>query len=158
VKDAVTIDVPKGAYVPVFTPRNTQAVASAARAMPRWVFAAAVSGVALAIVSMLAWSRMHAPFRIAVLPLINPCGDSSSDFADALTDEIIHNLSVIEGLEVRSRTSSFVFKDKVSDVHDIARQLQVDYIVEGSALRDGDQLQVAARLIRARDDVSVWSG
>jgi TolB-like protein/predicted Zn-dependent protease len=158
--DPVVIDVPKGAYVPVFTRREARVVRPAPPTTRRWIFRAAVTGIALAILGLFAWSRLHtsSPFRIAVLPLVKHGRDAGDDFADALTDEMIHNLSVIEGLEVRSRTSSFVFKDQPGDVRDVARQLQVDYVLEGSVLRDGDQLKIDVRLIRARDDVPVWTG
>jgi TolB-like protein len=94
-----------------------------------------------------------------VLPLQNISPDSSGDyFADGLTDEIIRNLSVIDGLAVRSRTSSFAFKGQPRNVRDAGKQLDVDYLVEGSVLRAGDQLRINAQLIRARDDFPLWSG
>ena len=84
--------------------------------------------------------------------------DPANDyFADGLTDEIIRNLSVIEGLAVRSQTSSFAFKGKPANVRDVAKQLNVDYILEGSVLRDGPRLRINAQLVRVRDDVPVWS-
>src|SRR6185295_18421714 len=79
-------------------------------------------------------------------------------FADGLTDEIIRNLSVIDGLAVRSRTSSFVFKDRPRNVREAGTQLQADYLVEGSVQRAADQLRIEAQVTRVGDDVTVWSG
>lgn len=103
--------------------------------------------------------RGNTPIRIAVLPLENVSPESSSDyFADGLTDEIIHNLSVIEGLAVRSRTSSFALKGQPRNVREAGKQLEADYLVEGSVLLAGQQLRINAQLIRARDDFPLWSG
>jgi len=111
--------------------------------------------------SALAWWRFHesAPIPIAVLPLINLSQDPSNDyFTDGLTGEIIRNLSIIDGLAVRSQTSSFVFKGKPQNVRDAGKQLDVEYILEGSVLRSGQQLRINAQLIRVRDDFPLWSG
>jgi len=99
------------------------------------------------------------PITIAVLPLENLSHSPNDDYlADGLTDEVIRNLSAIEGLEVRSRTSSFAMNGKPHNVREAARQLGADYIVEGSTLRNGRQLRVNAQLVRAQDDAPVWSG
>src|SRR5262249_23167529 len=74
------------------------------------------------------------------------------------TDEIIRDLSVIEGLAVRSRTSSFVFKNAPRNLGEVGKQLSVDYIVEGSVLREGQRLRINAQLVRVRDDFMLWSG
>src|SRR5262249_17295214 len=79
-------------------------------------------------------------------------------FADGLTHEIIHNLSIIDGLAVRSQTSSFAFKGKPQNVRESGRQLGADYILEGSILRVGQQLRINAQLVRVRDDFPLWSG
>jgi TolB-like protein len=96
---------------------------------------------------------------IAVLPLINLSQDSNSDyFADGLTGEIIRNLSIIDGLVVRSQTSSFAFKGKPRNIRDAGKQLNAEYVLEGSVLRAGQQLRINAQLIRVRDDFPLWSG
>jgi TolB-like protein len=79
-------------------------------------------------------------------------------FADGLTDELIRNLSAIEGLAVRSRTSSFALRGKPRNVHEAGQQLQADYILEGSVLHSGRQLRINAQLIRVRDDFPLWTG
>ena len=77
---------------------------------------------------------------IAVLPLKNLSAEPESDyFVDGLTDEIIRNLAVIKGLEVRSRTSSFAFKDKPRNLRDVGQQLGVNLVVEGSIMRSGNE-------------------
>jgi TolB-like protein/Flp pilus assembly protein TadD len=78
--------------------------------------------------------------------------------ADGLTDELIRNLSVIEGLAVRSRTSSFALQAKSRNAREAGKQLGVDYLLEGSVLRVGHQIRIDVQLIRARDDFSLWSG
>ena len=101
----------------------------------------------------------RAPISIAVLPLENTSHDPANDyFADGLTDELIRNLSIIDGLAVRSRTSSFGLKDKPRNIHDAGRQLQADYILEGSVLRAGQRLRIDVQLVRVRDDFPMWSG
>jgi eukaryotic-like serine/threonine-protein kinase len=109
----------------------------------------------------LGWWRLHqsGPIPIAVLPLDNLSHDPANDyFTDGLTDELIRNLSLIEGLAPRSRTSSFAFKGKPRNVRDAAKELGVDYILEGSVLRVGQRLRIDAQLIRVHDDFPLWSG
>src|SRR5437763_1983573 len=79
-------------------------------------------------------------------------------FADGLTGEIIRNLSIIDGLAVRSQTSSFAFKGKQQNVHEVGKQLDAEYVLEGSVLLSGQQLRISAQLIRVRDDYPLWSG
>jgi len=91
--------------------------------------------------------------------LNNLSQDAANDyFADGLTGEIIRNLSIIDGLTVRSQTSSFVFKGQPRNVRDAGKQLAADYILEGSVLRAGQQLRINVQLIRVRDDNPLWTG
>ena len=93
-------------------------------------------------------------YTIAVLPFKNLSTEPGSDyFSDGLTDEIISDLSVIDGLQVKSRTSSFFFKDKAANIRDVGAQLGAKFVLEGSVLRAGDKLRVNARLVRVSDDV-----
>ena len=87
-----------------------------------------------------------------------PAFDSNAYFADGLTDEIIRDLSIIDGLAVRSHTSSFVFKSKPRNVREAGQQLDAEYILEGSVLRAGQRLRINAQLVRVRDDFPLWSG
>ena len=96
---------------------------------------------------------------IAVLPLQNLSAEPGSDyFVDGLTDEIIRNLAVIKGLEVRSRTSSFTFKDKPRNLREVGEQLGVNLVVEGSILRSGSKLRINAQLVQVAGDVPLWAG
>ena len=98
-------------------------------------------------------------YVIAVLPLKNLSSEPESDyFSDGLTDEIISDLSVIDGLQVKSQTSSFAFKDKPLDIRAVGSQLGANLILEGSVLRAGDRLRVNVQLVRVSDDYPLWSG
>jgi TolB-like protein/Tfp pilus assembly protein PilF len=95
---------------------------------------------------------------IAVLPFKNLSVEPESDyFVDGLTDEIIRNLAVIQGLRVRSQTSSFYFKDKPRSLHDVGEQLGANLVVEGSVLRSGKTLRIDAQLIQVAGDIPLWS-
>ena len=158
-QDLLVIDLPKGSYVPSF--RRPEPVPVLQRARPKRLgLAACLAGLIVAATALGAWWVVHkgAPIPIAVLPLVNLSQDPANDYlADGLTSEIISELSIIEGLAVRSQTSSFALKGKPRNVHDAGSQLQAAYILEGSVLRDGQHLRINARLVRARDDIPIWS-
>src|SRR5262249_27117312 len=159
-RDPVIIELPKGGYVPVFRRlEGAEEKTAPLRSRLRMAVALASLVVALAVTGWWWVQRKTAPVAIAVLPLENLSHDPASDyFADGLTDELIRNLSVIEGLAVRSRTSSFAFKGKPRDVREVGKQLSADYILEGSVLRAGQRLRINVQFIRARDDFPAWSG
>ena len=95
---------------------------------------------------------------IAVLPFVNASSDpGSDDFIDGLTSEVIRNLAAIDGLQVRSQTSSFFFRGRPRDMRVVAKQLQVALVVEAYIQRIGNQLRIHAQLVRVPDDVPVWS-
>jgi TolB-like protein/Tfp pilus assembly protein PilF len=95
---------------------------------------------------------------LAVLPLKNMTGDPSQEyFADGMTDALIGRLSSIHDLRVISRTSVMRFKNPQISVPEIAKALQVDAIVEGSVMRDGNRIRVTAQMIRASTDEHFWS-
>jgi serine/threonine protein kinase/tetratricopeptide (TPR) repeat protein len=103
------------------------------------------------------WFRVDTP-TIAVMPFQNLSADPSGEyFVDGLTDEIIRNLSVIDGLDVRSRTSSFVFKGRPRNVRDVGEQMRANLIIEGSVLRSDGRIRIIAQLVRVADDVPIWS-
>jgi TolB-like protein/DNA-binding winged helix-turn-helix (wHTH) protein len=106
------------------------------------------------------WSRNHVPGirSIAVLPLQNLSGDPTQEyFADAMTEELITELSRIRALKVISRTSATRFKKTDKPLPEIARELGVDGIVEGSVLRSGDRVRITAQLIYAAKDTNLWA-
>jgi len=157
--DAVIIELPKGGYTPAFRPFGAGEKAKTRSRAPWLVGVFAVFAVAVAAVGWWRVQHKNAPITIAVLPLANLSQDPANDyFADGLTDEIIRNLSIIDGLAVRSQTSSFVFKGKPRNVREAGEQLHADYILEGSVLRTGQQLRINVQLIRVRDDFPLWSG
>ena len=95
---------------------------------------------------------------LAVLPLKNMTGDPSQEYlADGMTDALIGRLSSIHDLRVISRTSVMRFKNPQISVPEIAKALQVDAIVEGSLMRDGNRIRVTAQMIRASTDEHFWS-
>ena len=126
------------------------------------LFAAAVGLVAFNVGGIKdRWSASAHTSRIqsiVVLPLVNRSGDSSQDyFADGLTDELITILARQTPLRVVSRTSAMQYKDTHRPIRDIARELGVDGILEGSVERTGNRVHMTAQLIHAASDTHVWA-
>jgi TolB-like protein/Flp pilus assembly protein TadD len=95
---------------------------------------------------------------IAVLPLDNFSGDHSQDyFVDGMTDELITDLAKVSSLRVISRTSVMRYKGTNKALPQIARELNVDGIVEGSVTRSGQRLRITAQLINASTDQHLWA-
>jgi len=95
---------------------------------------------------------------IAVLPFTNMSGDPSQEyFSDGLTEQIISGLSKVSNLFVIARNSSFAYKGKSVSVKQIALELGVKYILEGSVQRSGDRVRITAQLIDAATDFHMWS-
>jgi TolB-like protein/thioredoxin-like negative regulator of GroEL len=95
---------------------------------------------------------------IAVLPLKNGSTDpGSEEFADGFTEEIINSLAASEHLLVRSRTSSFAFKNGRQDLRDATRRLDVDVVLYGSVRRVDDRFQVEVRLVQAASGTTLWN-
>ena len=150
--------LPNAADPPIVpTAKKAQQAPARARAL---AFVAVVTIIAFIGIASWRFTRVKpGAYTIAVLPLKNLSPDRGSDyFSDGLTDEIISNLSVIDGLQVKSRTSSFAFKDKLYSSAVIGSQLNTNLILDGSVLRSGDRLRVNVQLIRVADDVPLWSG
>ena len=99
----------------------------------------------------------HSIRSIAVLPLENLSGDSAEDyFADGMTDELITDLGQIESLRVISRTSILQYKGVRKPLPQIARELNVDAVVEGTVMRSGNHIRITAQLIQAQTDKHLW--
>src|SRR5215472_16616627 len=97
---------------------------------------------------------------VAVLPFENITGDPGQDyFSDGFTEEVITQLGALspERLGVIARTTSMMYKHTSKSVQQIGQELGVDYVLESSVRRDGDQVRVAAQLIRTRDQVHIWA-
>jgi TolB-like protein/DNA-binding winged helix-turn-helix (wHTH) protein/Flp pilus assembly protein TadD len=96
---------------------------------------------------------------LAVLPLKNLSGDPNQDYlADGMTEELIGRLSAVHNLRVISRTSVMQFKNTQLSIPEIGKMLAVDAIVEGSVMREGNQIRIDATLIRASGDEHIWGG
>jgi TolB-like protein/Flp pilus assembly protein TadD len=95
---------------------------------------------------------------IAVLPLINLSGDPDQEyFADGMTEDIITGLSRFRSLFVIARNSSFAYKGKSPDVREVARDLGVRYIVEGSVRRGGNRIRITGQLVDAETGNHLWA-
>jgi TolB-like protein/DNA-binding winged helix-turn-helix (wHTH) protein/Tfp pilus assembly protein PilF len=95
---------------------------------------------------------------IAVLPLTNMSGDASADYlAEGMTEALITELSKIRALRVISRTSAMQYKGLTKPLPQIARELNVDAVVEGSVAQSGDRLRVTAQLIHGATDTHLWA-
>ncbi len=95
---------------------------------------------------------------IAVLPFDNISGDPEQDvFADGLVEDVITTLSKLAGLRVIARNSSFAYKGKATDVREVARQLGVGFVLEGSVRTAGNRVRITAQLIDARDGSHLWA-
>jgi len=95
---------------------------------------------------------------IAVLPLDNLSGDPTQDYlADGITEDLITDLSRIRGAFVIARGTSFTYKGKSLDLKEVARDLNVRYVLEGSVRRAGDQVRINAQLIDGETGAHIWS-
>src|ERR1700688_1807639 len=146
-------------------PSGMQAAAPIRRSWRRGVVGALVL-VSLAAMGLGIWAlhwwrtRQTAEVRInslAVLPLENLSGDPSQDyFADGMTDELINRLARMGGTRVISRTSIMQYKGVHKPLREIARELGIDAVVEGSAARAGDHVRISAELILAANEQHLW--
>jgi adenylate cyclase len=95
---------------------------------------------------------------IAVLPFDNISGDPEQEyFADGLVEDIITTLSKLAGLRVIARNSSFVYKGRTVDIREVAKQLGVNYVLEGSVRRGGERIRITAQLIDAASGSHLWA-
>ncbi len=95
---------------------------------------------------------------VAVLPFVNMSADADNEyFSDGISEELLNLLVRIDGLRVPSRTSSFAFKGMNTDIKDIARQLEVGHVLEGSVRKSGNKVRVTAQLIDVTTDTHLWS-
>jgi TolB-like protein len=133
----------------------------------RWLAAgAAIALLALAIRTLPSGWRDRLPGSsasegiksIAVLPFAATADSTEDYFGDGMAEQLIVNLSSVQGLAVASRTSAFTFKDRQNvSAADIGRELKVDNVLEGSVRRAGDRLRVFVQLTNTRDGRGIWS-
>ena len=138
------------------------------RSRKRLWYGVAIFGAVVALIAGTVWvvgkrekNRAAIPGAIqsvAVLPLENLSGDPSQDyFSDGMTDALITELSHIRKLRVISRTSVMQYKGTQKSLEDIARDLNVDAIVEGSVLRSDGRVRISAKLIQTSVERSLWA-
>jgi TolB-like protein/DNA-binding winged helix-turn-helix (wHTH) protein/Flp pilus assembly protein TadD len=123
-----------------------------------------ISCGAIGLAGWAAWQHSYAkstvtPIRsIAVLPMQNLSADAAQEyFADGMTDQLITELAKVGALRVTSRTSVMRYKGTKKALPDIARELNVDAIVEGSVIRSGQRVRVTAQLLQAPTDRHLWA-
>ncbi len=136
-------------------------------AQSKWTKFAAIIVACMAVAALLIYSLRNRIFpsshdsqihSIAVLPLANLSGDPSQDyFADGMTDELITALAKNRSLRVVSRTSAMQYKGAQRPVRDIARELGVDGVLEGSVSRSANRVHMTVQLIYAPTDTHVWA-
>jgi len=167
---------PEGLRRDADVPPDRSIAPRTARSMDRWI----IAGLLLALV-FLAFDRFvlvprrevaqlaaaphvdakaAAPDRrsIAVLPFVDMSAAKDQEyFSDGIAEELLNRLAQVPGLRVAARTSAFRFKGKDADVADIARQLKVAHVLEGSVRKDGARLRITAQLIDAGNGYHLWS-
>ena len=95
---------------------------------------------------------------IAVLPFVNMSNDPEQEyFSDGMAEDIITSLSHLQDLKVAGRTSSFQFKGRSIDLHEVGQKLGVKTVLEGSVRRQGNRLRITAQLISVEDGFHLWS-
>jgi adenylate cyclase len=150
-----------------------KAVSREKRAVPRWWKKVAFSLVAVSIVgaaTLAIWNSYIRPvplteelelsdeISIAVLPFVNMSGDPNQEyFSDGLTDEIIAMLSKVPKLFVIARHSTFTYKNKPVKVQQVAEELGVRYVIEGSVKKAGDKIRITAQLIDTLKGHHLWA-
>jgi TolB-like protein/DNA-binding winged helix-turn-helix (wHTH) protein len=135
------------------------------RRRTRWPAAAAAAAVLATLIALVPALRRRAsavdraPIRsLAVLPLANLTGDPAQDyFSDGMTDALITNLASLPALRVISRQSVMRFKGSEKPLPEIARELGVEGVVEGSVVRSGGRVRITAQLIHASTDRHLWA-
>jgi len=118
------------------------------------------ASVVLLLFALVAWYvlRPHPARSIVVLPLVNLSADPNQQFFPyGVTDELITNLAQIGSLRVISHTSSMVYAGTHKSAPQIARELGVDALVEGSVTRSGDRVRITVQLIQAASDRHLWA-
>ncbi len=180
--DPVLITLPKGGYTPEFSWRPSSEpaaaevppapLASPPVARPRKWVVWATAGAVCAVLAVSAFlSRFVARGQpqthsvaassirsIAVLPLTNLSGDPADEYlAEGITDELIGTLANISTLRVISQTSTMVYQKARKPLPEIAKELNVDAIVQGTVTRSNREVRIAAHLVQARQDRVLWS-
>ncbi len=158
---------------PIMLNKAAALPAPPSRGRKLWPVALAAS---LALIALTAWYALSRPAptppsptaasvpasakanRIAVLPFTNLSAVAENEyFADGMTEEMISKLSRVPGLEVIARTSVIAYKGSNKKIAEIAKELNVNSVLEGSVRRNGDKLRITAQLINAANEAHLWS-
>jgi eukaryotic-like serine/threonine-protein kinase len=138
-----------------------QSPVGARHAVPLWGFAAAGLVAVLAVAGWFFYrSRANGGDSIdsvAVLPFVNASADPNTEYlSDGITESLINSLSMLPHLKVMSRDSAFMYKGKDTDAHVIGQTLGVRAVLKGRVMQRGDDLQISAELVDARDNSHIW--
>ena len=162
-QDPIIISLPKGGYAPTITKRLPVSVEESPAARRFRGLSALIFIVVLAVAGFAVYLSRRAPDElnrnpsIVVLPLENLSADPEQEyFSDGMTDALITDLARIRALRVISRTSALSYKRAKKPLPQIARELGVDYVVEGT-VRAGARVRITAQLIAARAERHVWA-
>lgn len=174
--DPILIELPKGGYVPVVSARlkrdpdqnahsNRTSIFTVSRLLMHLALVAVFCGVSFILWSALSHDvgEMPSPLpstdhSVAVLPFDNMSADPEQEyFSDGIAEDIITDLSVISGLRVIARHSTFVYKGRPVTIREIGDDLNVRYVLEGSVRRQGDRLRITAQLIDVASEGHIWA-
>jgi TolB-like protein/Tfp pilus assembly protein PilF len=175
---SLRIELPVGSYTPRFlwlpvdaaaansqaaSAKPEKAIVTARIPFPNWLLTGAAF-VLLGIAGAYIYRRVTNPpasaeiRSIAILPLVNLSGDPSQEyFADGMTEELIEELGRVPTLRVISRTSVMTYKGTNKKLPEIARELQVDGIIEGSVGREGNRVRINTQLVDSKLDKNIWT-
>jgi TolB-like protein/DNA-binding winged helix-turn-helix (wHTH) protein/Tfp pilus assembly protein PilF len=166
--------VPVEPVTPLEEDGHAQAVPESPRAplarrsrlsLPAWTVAALALLLVVTFLARRSWRHPVATApavprisSIAVLPLENLSNDPGQEyFVEGMTDEIITDLAKLPGIRIISRTSAIQYKGTHKTLPQIAREVNVDGVVEGTVLRDGNRVRIRAQLIYAPEDRHIWA-
>ena len=179
--DPIRIDLPTGSYVPVFgwpaaEPASVAKPPARSRAAwltrPRLAIASVTAATLIAVVGLVVGDRLglregisptaaglsSGPHAVAVLPLRNLSGDASQDyFSDGMTDALIAALAKKRMIRVISMTSVMAYRNVNRPIAEIARELDVTHVIEGSVLRIGGRIRITAQLVEAASERHLWA-
>jgi serine/threonine protein kinase/tetratricopeptide (TPR) repeat protein len=144
----------------------TGASAAEARVQSRWRSKTALGIAAVALVALLAAAGWFFRLRagsgetidsVAVLPFVNASADPNTEYlSDGITESLINSLSQLPHLRVMSRDSAFMYKGKDTDAHTVGQALGVRAVFKGRVMQRGDDLEISAELVDARDNSHIW--
>src|SRR6202790_1430687 len=162
----VSLDVPSipaTSIAPESGPSNEHGQRLGSRRIAVWIIVALATAFLLAMAVIFRGSSITTPGRrpstsLVVLPLENLSGDKEQDyFADGMTDELIANLAKIRSLRVISRSTAMAYKGTHKPISEIARELRVDAVMEGTVMRVGSRVRITAELVQVSTDRNLWA-